>query len=350
MTRRRKMFVYGAILVAFNLALLYGAFRAYVWWSTRELFKISRTAWEACYTEYGQPVPARGPREGYWGTRLRSPQRPPGIGWMHSEQHLDDRINFDKNGMQHAGKCSNCPKLLIVGASTASGAYASTFAKTYFVRMAEELERLGQPARISVLAAGAWKSVQELEALRVYGLPTKPDAVLFLNGLNDLTNGSNARTLFGVKTKTKDGSRWQALYHEHDYEERVQLYISNMREMSSLLRANDVRVIFALQPVSFEKKTLSKTEQWLEDWSLKPHRSKQALLDSYEEIRKGLMAMASLPGFTFIDCRKAFENEPGTIFTDFWHFADRGHDRLGTFLARELAPIVADLKEKKDRL
>ena len=55
-------------------------------------------------------------------------------------------------------------------------------------------------------ASGAWKSSQELKAFLLYSQNYKPNLVIFLNGLNDLTNGATSKALFGEKTQTTAGA------------------------------------------------------------------------------------------------------------------------------------------------
>ena len=121
--------------------------------------------------------------------------------------------------------------------NSAFGGYASTERTTYFRLLAERLDRESLPLEVVVYATGAWKSSQELRALKLHGIGVKPDLVLFLDGLNDLTNGSNAHTLYGVQTRTLDGSRWQPLYNEGDFEERVRVYLAEAFERTSNRRA-----------------------------------------------------------------------------------------------------------------
>ena len=190
--------------------------------------QLNRAAWQAGYRERGLPVPD-GPRDGYWGLRIGSHIEDDELGWVLPALHFPGLLETDARGMQHI-KASTAPhlRLLIMGASTAFGGYASTIDRTYFAELVRRLASAGTPIEVTVYATGAWKSSQELKALKRFGRDTRPDVVLFLNGLNDVTNGSNARTLYGMQTKTLDGSRWHPLYHEHDYDARVHEYVRNI--------------------------------------------------------------------------------------------------------------------------
>lgn len=183
-----------------------------------------------------------------------------------------------------------------MGASLAFGACSSDIPNTYFTRLAALLAQKSYPPEITVLAAGGWKSSQELEALQRFGFPSRPDVVLFLDGLNDLTNGSNARVVYGVPTKTLDGSPWHGLYHEHDYPDRVRAYLDNMGAAVRLLRDNRTRVVLALQPSLFEKKTLTPLEQKLAKNTLHYLGNPEDLRTSYERMRAGLGGVGACRG------------------------------------------------------
>lgn len=177
----------------------------------------------------------------------------------------------------------------------------------------------------------------------MYGIGQAPDAVLFLNGLNDVTNGSNAHVLFGEKTATLDGSEWQLLYHEHDYPERVAVYLQHMRAARDLALAAGIEVIFVLQPALFEKSPRSAIEQTLEQGSLGPLGTRDQLLNAYAAIRDGLAALARTDRVYFIDASRAFDGDQATVFTDIWHFSDHGHRVLAELLARGLQAAADDL-------
>lgn len=315
------------------------AYREVVAWSG---MRLNRQAWEASYTERGLAVPPSGPRDGYWGARLGKHLPDPVLGWVLREIHLPGLLEVDSRGMQHAGGGPSVKaRLLILGGSVAFGAYASSAETTYFHRLAELLARRSAPVDITVYAAGAWKSSQEITALELHGLSVRPDLVLFLDGLNDLTNGSNAHTLYGVASPTLDGSRWHPLYHEHDYVERVALYLENMTRARQLLGRRGIALVLALQPALFEKAMPSPLEERIERAALRPHGSKAVLQEAYGRVRAGLAGLAGPGGLRFVDCSGVFGDTRETSFTDLWHFADPGHTALAECLAAALGPVVA---------
>jgi lysophospholipase L1-like esterase len=206
--------------------------------------------------------------------------------------------------------------------------------------MADELGRRGRSVRVTVDAVGAWKSVQEIASLEQRGLQHDPDVVIFLNGLNDVTNGSNAAVLYGQQTATLDGSRWHPLYHEHDYPARVRRYLDNMHGVRDRLRARGKTVVLALQPALFEKRQLSAIESDLLRAVLRFLGPREALQRTYQELRSGLSGMADDTAVFFVDCSRVFDGEAETTFTDVWHFSDPGHQILGEALAAGLDPVL----------
>jgi lysophospholipase L1-like esterase len=326
-----------------------GARRVYRWYVEREGLRQNREAWEAGFRERHLPVPESGPRDGYWGSRLGPHTVDPVLGWVLPELHVPRLLDLDASGMQHVGRAGGVSaRVLVLGASTAFGGYASAIDRTYFSVMADALAGRGRPVRVSVDAVGAWKSVQEITSLERRSHRLDPDVVVFLNGLNDVTNGSNARTLYGEQTRTLDGSTWHPLYHEHDYPARVERYLENMREVRDWLRARRVVTVFALQPALFEKRQLSPIEDRLLGNILAFLGPREVLQQSYADIRAGLTRLADGETAFFVDCSRVYDAEEMTVFTDVWHFSDPGHRILGEALAAALEPILDKLAAAVD--
>ncbi len=349
-----KHAVFWGIVVAINAACLLAVYKGYRYYTARQAraiveagMRVNRAAWEATYAERGLSPPAA-PRDGFWGARIGDHVKHPLLGWTSPTVHIPGLLELGEHGVQHL-PAPNGPgvSLVVVGASVAFGAYASSIDRTYFARLQQMAERIGLPLEVTVIASGGWKSGQEVDALKLYGLASNPDAVLFLDGLNDLTVGSNARTWFGVPTKTLDGSRWHLLYHEHDYDARVDGYLDNVRSAAKLLRDSGITAVFALQPALFEKPQQSALERELETYTLQFHSSKQALQNSYRAMRQGLAALARSPGVLFVDCSNAFAAEHATTFADLWHFSDPGHDLVAACLSRDLLPVLKGLARER---
>lgn len=342
-TKRR---LFGLLSFALLALFTYGVWRLglrlYPLVTRYYAIQLHASAWQAVYSERGLPTPPDGPREGYWGKKIGKTIRHPAVGWTLPEVHIPRRLDIEADGMQHV-RVSTTPqtRILIVGASLAFGACSSDIANTYFTRLAALLAEKSYPPEITVLAAGGWKSSQELEAVRRFGLPARPDVVLFLDGLNDLTNGSNARVVYGEPTKTLDGSPWHGLYHEHDYPDRVRVYLDNMGAAVRLLRENRIGVVLALQPSLFEKKTLTPLERKLAKNTLHYLGDPEDLRTSFERMRVGLRDLARAEGASFVDLSRIFDGENATMFLDAWHFPDPGHRILAERLAEALLPVIA---------
>ena len=89
-------------------------------------------------------------------------------------------LDIDERGLQYY-RTTVSPKrhVLVIGGSVAFGAYASSIATTYFNVLGTELERLGTPADLTIVAAGAWKATQEGRAHQRYEPSLRPDLIVF---------------------------------------------------------------------------------------------------------------------------------------------------------------------------
>ena len=346
--RKAQIFLFLIVLVSVSISLS----KVYQWTtdSERRGKKLNQNGWERSFIERGFPIPASGPREGYWGSRLGKKIVHSDLGWREPEIHLPGLLEIDERGFQrYTSSTRSKSSLVIIGGSVAFGAHASEISKTYFNVIGTELERRAMPAEITIIAAGAWKSVQDLIALRLYGGMIKPELIIFLNGLNDLTNGATAETLFGTPVKPADGSEWTPLYHAHDYRERTANYLNNIDKAAKLSRELRSKLFVVLQPSLVEKTYRTSVENNLLEGALLPHSSAGALLDSYQTIRNGLNERVQISTIRFLDCSRVFNNERATTFSDIWHFSDFGHDILGKAMVNEIATILGSKKTKAYR-
>jgi GDSL-like lipase/acylhydrolase family protein len=338
-------------LVVFSLvpatvvAAMLGAVYVFWWRPARELAAggkpLNERAWESSYTERGRPVPPSGPREGYWGARLGAKIFDPRTGWHEPHVVIPGLVDIDERGLQrYVAAQADRQRVLVVGGSAAQGAYSSSIDTTYFHVLGTELERLGTPADVTVVAAGAWKSLQELPALATYGPEIHPDVAVFLDGLNDLTNGATSRALYGQAVATADGSPWSITYHAHDYEQRVADYLDNMRRAASMTTSMGADLLVVLQPALVDRAHRTPVEDALLTVSLVPHASAEVLSRSLDQMRGGLTALAQTGALHFLDASRIFDDERATTFTDMWHFTDFGHAILGRAIAAQVAPLL----------
>jgi hypothetical protein len=285
---------------------------------------LNHDAWEASFRERGLAVPPGGPRDGYWGRKIPRIEDPHLV-WRLGEAHLPGLVDEDEDGFQHVAEPGARRHLLIIGASVAWGAYASSIETTYFARMAQRLSQEGCPVRVTVLAAGGWTSWNEIRAFR-RSLSLAPDFVLFLDGLNDFLVGGG-------------GSE----------DEVVAAYLSRMRRARDLARQHGITIVFALQPSLLQKKVLSRLERRIVMATFRHARDgfqmtkgESRCLNGFARIRAGLRDLAKQEGVAFVDCSAVFDDERATTFTDVWHFADPGHALLGAHLADGLVPVLAE--------
>lgn len=314
---------------------------AYRWWRPTQGKALNQMAWEMSFTERGLPVPPDGPRGGYWGVRIGPKIADPKTGWHEPRVFDPGKLDIDEQGLQRY-RTDASPKryVLIIGGSVAFGAYASSIAATYFHVLGTELERLGTPADITIVASGAWKSLQEGHALEQYGSSPTPDLIVFLNGLNDLTSGATSQTLFGQPTATRDGSPWTPEYHAHDYGQRVADYLEIMRRVGIFAKNHGTRALIVLQPSLAERARPTAVEARLLEGSLVPHESAAALQRSYQAMREGLANFERSGLIHFLDCSRVFDVDRATTFADLWHFSDAGQRLLGAAMAVEVADIL----------
>jgi len=302
---------------------------------------LNQRAWEASYLERNKPIPPQGPREGFWGSRIRRKARDELLGWREPPVVVPGLLEIDEDGVQHRTSGAADPhQIMILGGSVAFGAYSSAIDTTYFHLLGKELERALTAANLHIVAGGAWKSEQELKAFGRLGPEFRPDLTIFLNGLNDIVNGSTSRLRYGQVVPTLDGRRWSVTYHVHDYDQRVRDYLDNMAEAARLATSLGSDLLIVLQPSLLERAQPTATERDLMRAALLPHPSAEALTSSYEALRRGLTKLAQSPGVHFLDASRCLQDERATTFADLWHFSDFGHEILAKEMARRVIPIL----------
>ena len=311
-----KKILFWAVLLSLPASVAVGL---WAFWRSRYLDlpsgkKLNKAAWEESFRERGLRVPKDGPRDGYWGKRMPPWTRDPEVGWHESEAHIPRLVEEDASGLQRWEAPGARWHILILGASVAWGAYASTIREAYFARLAERLAESGHPVRLTVMAAGAWTSENELKAFRGRGLALSPDIALFLNGMNDLTQGKDIPE-----------------------DVRVRGYLDHMHEARDLAETKGIVAVFALQPALAGKRHKTPLEERVQELMA----DKSAFVPTaYPRMREGLRGLASHPGTAVVDCSDAFSGERATTFTDIWHFADPGHRLLAECLAAGLRPVL----------
>ena len=144
---------------------------------------LNADAWNASYYERNLRPPVDGPREGFWMSRLGGKQEHASLGWIEKPNQIPGKVAVEEDGLQyyHSRK-SNPATVMIVGGSVAWGSYASSINNTYFHVLGEELDRTDTPANLIIVAAGAWKSSQELVASRILRADRHVDAVVLSTG------------------------------------------------------------------------------------------------------------------------------------------------------------------------
>jgi len=284
---------------------------------------INWRAWRASYSERQLSVPSDGqPREGIWGVKL-SPVWDKKLGlWILPERHVPSVFDIDGDGFQYASTGPHPTfRILIMGGSVAAGAYASSEARTYFHQLANRLRARHHSVQITVEATGAWTSREELQAFKEKGVSLKPDIVVLLDGLNDIT-----------------------LNNELPLEQRVGDYLGRMKQLRDLALAQGAKVVFAPQPFLPQKRHKTALEMIIQMESVRPV---DRLVQSYGKLLRGLRDMSVPHQVYYMDCSGAFDRTRFTTFTDIWHFADVGHARLAEYMTVKLDPILRDIENQK---
>jgi len=317
LSRRNQVLFWGITLL---LPILCAA-AAWSFWQWRRVGlmagkELNKFAWDASFRERGLPVPPGGPRDGLWGSGIPRWVKDPVLGWHEAEVHRPGLVDEDARGVQRLPTEGAKASVLILGGSVAWGAYASTLSETYFAHLAEELRRAGTPVDVTVVAAGAWTSENELEALRLRAPGLRSDVVVFLDGLNDLTEGPET----GENT-------------------RVLRYLDHLHEGRDIAETLGARVLIALQPVLTGKRHKTRIERRI----LQLMAKEVAFVPTaFPRMRVALRGLEDAQGTRFVDCSDAFSGEAATTFTDIWHFADPGHRLLSRCLAEGLVPMVRE--------
>lgn len=287
---------------------------------------LNRAAWKASHWEHGQPAAPTGPRVGYSGSRI-DVRSDPVVGWYTQEITIPGLLEVDEAGLQRFDpQTKPDARLLILGGSSAFSFYTSTIDRTYFVRLGQILESDGLPVEIVNAATTGWVSAQEVSALETNGVALAPDVVIFLNGLNDLV-----------------------IYDERSFSVRISTYLDNMQRALRFNRKHGYKTVFVLQPSLLTKRSKSRWEERILDLSISPRRDLEDKLRlSYREMEEGLRRIADADETAFcIPSSGVFDDSPHTVFSDFWHFGNSGHEMLARHIARSLSPIVDAAKNDR---
>ncbi len=278
--------------------------------------ELTQQAWAASFTELGKVPPESGPRDGFDGVRTN----PKNVhcGYLiicETDQLIPGLADIQDNGLQYAGsENTQGSKILIIGGSVAWGAYASAIDTTYFSVLHKRLAESGKDTFITVLARGAARSDDDLAAFMLRGLALEPDTVIFLNALND------------IYIPGPDGL-------EMDYRE----YLRNMEIARRVAQDAGIEFVVALQPFPHGKANKSRYEKaMLSRVEVAGFPDAESVEKARDAMRAGLQNITSNDHAHFLDCSTVFDAEQVTIFSDQWHFADRGQQLLADCLAREL--------------
>ena len=301
--------------------------------------ELNQLAWEASFRERGLSVPRSGPRDDWHSLRLIPKKAHPTLEWTEDQRFIPGFLDVDSSGLQH-WRSTAAPKrrVLIVGASVAFGIYASRIDATYFAVAGRDLEQHGLPVTIDVFAAGAWKAMHELEAIKQYLSTVVPDLVVVIDGVNDLCLGATPDHTFYSPTNAQYQTPDRPF--ADDYEVRKRKYLSNLQAMIDFCEAMGSKILLTLQPGIFESQKSSSLERKILEATFAANIPPATIVETYRscfaEYRTSIGAMAKRPSVFFFDASREFAAENTTTFSDFWHFADPGQEIFGKALATEI--------------
>ena len=250
-------------------------------------------------------------------------------------------------------------RVFVLGGSLAVGSSATNPERSWHALLERTLARQFPPRapRIFNCAMGAFISTQELLALVLAVLPRRPNAVIFLNGLNDIaqpwTHGTRPGDPYNLSTVLKYWyerpfvhgradpqaersleRRTAAVLQNAEARTLVQrsianVYVQNMSRCIDLCRAADVKVAVCFQPwleMSRRRLGLSVTEGGFAVGVA------AAVEETFELIRQ---QMTDLHSDAFYDLTGLIEHRDQLgRFSDPFHLDDNGQALLGEAVAK----------------
>jgi hypothetical protein len=338
---------------------------------------LNRLAWEASFTERGL-IPANPePREGYWGSRIQPYRQVPYLHWQLDRRSVEGRFASNESGVQIFGPETAPVRILVLGASVAQGAYASSMESTWIDQLRRRLLVDGCTAVFHVFAAGAWKSDQEAIAWLLHGSELAPTLVIVVNGSNDLTLGA-PRVPFGwsapgaakeqepkpfdfsiewrslVPDQFKRSAIWktaraiggggsrskaQPPAHVSGLQERTFRYLGNMSRLASMIGADHVPVIVVLQPTLSLKPNMTGIERRVSSLEGGPQWHEE-IRKGYAAMRSGLSEIEERGAIRFVDGSNWLSGQSATTFADICHFTDPAHQIFAERLAPEVLHVL----------
>ena len=288
-------------------------------WFRPEGEPLGHRAWFASFTERGQPAPAE-PHEGWPLTRFSADTEGP--------VELPGRLHIEHGWIQRFSG-GHDHRVLVLGASVAYGAYASTLETTWLALVARDLR-----ADVVAAARPGRRSAHEVAAYDEHAARENPELVVLVDGLNDLTLGETASTESALK-------RRPLATHSGDFGERVRVYLHNVDALAERCARDGRELVVVLQPAPFAKPWPSRYERRIlelgEAWG-----TIGDFQASYATWR-AVLSQWDLEGrLRFVDASAVFRDHQ-TTFADFYHFGDAGHLQL----ARAIVQAIASPEEKR---
>mgnify|MGYP001283424363 CR=1 FL=1 len=261
-------------------------------------------------------------------------------------------------------------RVVVLGGSVAYGWGVEGDERTIAARVEQRLRASGVEAEVWNAGVIAYASTQELILLATVVLEYAPDAVVVLDGWNDLYYASRAPAdqpirpltfaeLEQVLARGAQGGwnllRLSALWRRlegrggagpagplfQDHPRGVPDYRRNLEHMVRLARAAGVAALIVPQPELSLGPRPPEPEQraWVEG------QTGQGWLDHahahYPRYVEAARAVAAAEGAAFLDGTRALDALPGPAFTDACHLGPEANQALAEEIAAELARLLA---------
>ncbi len=284
-----------------------------------------------------------------------------GYGARPGQQHIAtiNRLQIRGAAVPALPKPPGVRRILITGASVAYGAGSSSDQRTIGGYLQHELSKRRESpmAEVFTLATPAWSSTHERIAIENRLSELEPDLVVSITGLADVFYGEKGQNVFWSRALT-DQYYWNILNAAYrraglsdlldptdvgeepvDPELVARRIVKNVRLASAALEMVGARYHVFLQPtITTTKKALSPRETIFlqRGWGFDDvdyHRS------CYRAMDRALSSL-ELPNQAYTDMSVVFDAllPRNDVFTDGFHFGDRGNERMARFIADAIGP------------
>ncbi len=282
-----------------------------------------------------------------------------------------DNYGFHNDKVYSKEKPENIIRIMLLGGSVAEGRADSETITHYLENNFKKIK-----PNIEVINCGITRMMSTQERILFINevLDFKPDIVLFLDGVNEFTplrynlkpgeyfywfigqygisGGQPFSILFKnflIKIKLKliessvifriffqllgDDTQFSGKnIKDDDINKAVEIYLKNVDIIRLIATAKNIKTLFFIQPILFDKKFFSLEEKYIIDKM--PSRVKYLYISGYEKLKK-ISKEKNLILLTDI-----FDNEKKQIFIDFCHLKPKGNEIVSLKMMDEILKLI----------